>query len=146
MRPTYRHILLLLLAFSVLTGSVGIAATQRFCAMMGMEISPDKADKPEETGCCKKEAAPKKSCQEAASQVAKEDCCSTSTTYHKLDNLTVKLTDKVVFYSIQPALVSSFLVPPTVALEASSSWPSFTDTSPPLAGRDLLTRLHILNL
>jgi hypothetical protein len=146
MRPTYRHILLLLLSFSVLTGSVGIAATQRFCAMMGMEISPAKAEKMEEMGCCKKKAQPKKSCEAGAAQVEKKGCCSSSTTYHKLDNLALKLTDKVVFYFLQPALVSSFLVPPTMVLVTSSSWPSFTDTSPPLAGRDLLTRLHILNI
>ncbi|QHL86904.1 hypothetical protein GU926_05410 [Nibribacter ruber] len=146
MRPSYRHIILLLLAFSVLTGSVGIAATQRFCAMMGMELPAAKAEKMKEMDCCKKKAQPKKSCQEAAAQVDKKECCSSSTTYHKLDNLALKLSDKVVFYALQPALVSSFLTPPTTAVIISSSWPSFTDTSPPLTGRDLLTRLHILNI
>ncbi|GAA4301374.1 HYC_CC_PP family protein [Nibribacter koreensis] len=146
MRPTYRHILLLLLAFSVLTGSVGIAATQRFCAMMGMEISPAKAEKMEEMGCCQKKAQANKSCEAAAAQVEKEDCCTASITYHKLDNLALKLSDKVVFYTLLPALTSSYIVPPTFVLVASSSWPSFTDASPPLAGRDLLTRLRILNI
>ena len=146
MRPTYRHIILLLLAFSVLTGSVGIAATQRFCAFMGMEMSSVKKGKTEKAGCCHKKETPQQACQETAAQVDEKQCCFSSTSYHKLDNLAVKSGDKFAFYALQPALVSSFLMPPTVALASAWSWPIFTDTSPPLAGRDLLTRLHILNI
>ncbi|RNI27107.1 hypothetical protein EFA69_13100 [Rufibacter immobilis] len=143
MRWKSRNIVLLLLVFSLLTGSVGMAATQRFCAMLGMDSKPAASKEMKAMGCCTKKQKPT-SCPEAAAKVEKQKCCSVSTTHHKLDVQSALKFDKVEVLTLQPMLVSSFLLPQISATAQSSTWPLYTDTSPPLAGKDLLHRLHIL--
>jgi hypothetical protein len=133
-----------MLAFSLLTGSVGVAATQRFCAMLGMGPSHEMTWEMEKMGCC---AAKKKPpCPEGTTQVDKTPCCSEATTHHKLDVPTTLKFSKVEFVALLPALTSVFLLPPVATAPVKGIWPFYANTSPPLAGRDLLHRLHILNI
>lgn len=135
---------LLVLAFSLLTGSVGMAATQRFCAMLSMAPSQEMTRKMEEMGCCK--AKKKASCPDGTTRVDKTPCCSVATTHHKLDIPSTLKLSKVEFVALPPALASVFLLPPVALTPIEGSWPFYSDTSPPLAGRALLHRLHILNI
>ncbi|MBA9076408.1 hypothetical protein [Rufibacter quisquiliarum] len=151
MRTKTRHIVLLLLVFSLLTGSVGVAGTQRFCAMLGMAIpSSAAAKKMEKMGCCSKKkkapACPKPDKAPKTTSVSKKACCSEATTYQKLDVETSLKFSKVEFLAIAPALTSTFLLPPVTLATEANSWPLYSDSSPPLAGKDLLHRLHILNI
>ncbi|WP_205502037.1 hypothetical protein [Rufibacter psychrotolerans] len=139
-----RPIVLLILAFSLLTGSVGVAATQRFCAMLGMTAAPSAAKKMADMGCCSKKQKP--ACPEAAAKVGKEKCCSVSTTHHKLDVESLLTYDKVELVALPPMLVSSFLLPLVPTAAPATTWPLYSDSSPPLAGKELLHRLHILNI
>ncbi|MBC3538663.1 hypothetical protein ACFSC6_19650 [Rufibacter sediminis] len=109
-----------------------------------MSPSQDPAQKMEEMGCCatKKKAA----CPEGTTQVEKASCCSVSTTLHKLDIPSTLKFSKVEFAALPPALASVFLLPPVVGAPEEGAWPNYSDTSPPLAGRALLHRLHILNI
>ncbi|WP_192821369.1 hypothetical protein [Rufibacter sp. LB8] len=141
-----RHILLLLLAFNVLTGSVGMAATQRFCAMLGMAPSAAAAEKMEKMGCCK---AKKKTpvCPTAeTTTLDKTPCCTVATTFHTVDVAPTNKLPKVEFAVLAAVPETSFLVPFLGAQSVSKGWPLYSDSSPPLAGIDLLHRLHILNI
>ncbi|MFC6999195.1 HYC_CC_PP family protein [Rufibacter roseus] len=143
MRGKLQHIVLLAMAFSILTGSVGMAATERFCAMLGMAPSAMAVEKMEKAGCCAKEEKPV--CPDAP-VLEKKDCCSLTTTHQKLEvESTLKLT-KVEMLAIPAFISNPFPLPPVQEAVVLSTWPFYTDTSPPLAGRDLLHRLHILNI
>jgi hypothetical protein len=135
---------LFLLVFSLLTGSVGVAATQQFCAMLGMSSSTAAAAEMKAMGCCAKQEKP--ACPAGAASVDKTPCCSSATIFHKLDITTSLKLSKLEFSVAPPMLVHSFLLPPPVLPLVTEKWPFYTDTSPPLAGKDLLHRLHILNI
>ncbi|WP_207435011.1 HYC_CC_PP family protein [Sabulibacter ruber] len=139
-----RNIVLLALAFCLLTGSVGVAATQRFCAMLGMPVSPDSGEKGQKMNCCTKKQKP--ACPETTAKVDKAKCCSISVTHHKLDVQSALKFDKVEMVALPPMLVNTFLLPPTPTSIQTKAWPLYSDTSPPVAGRELLHRLHILNI
>ncbi|RNI29281.1 hypothetical protein EFB08_07625 [Rufibacter latericius] len=112
--------------------------------MLGMAPSQDAAQKMEEMGCCT--AKKKPACPEGTTQVDKTPCCSVSTTHHKLDVPSTLKFSKVEFVALLPALTSVFLLPPVATATVEGSWPYYSDTSPPRAGRDLLHHLHILNI
>lgn len=137
-----KHILVLALAFSVLTGSVGMAATERFCAMLGVSLDSPGQEKMEKMGCCSKKEKP--ACP-TETKTAKKKCCSVSTTFQKLDIESSLKLQKVEFVSMPMALANPFPLPLAAVLApTASTWPFYADTSPPLAGRDLLHRLHTL--
>lgn len=143
MRGKLQHIVVLAMAFSILTGSVGMAATERFCAMLGMVPKASAMEKMEKAGCCEKKEKP--ACPDAP-VLDKEDCCSVTTTYHNLEvESTLKLT-KVELVAVPVFLSNPFPLPPVQKVAALNTWLFYSDTSPPLAGRDLLHRLHILNI
>ncbi|MGV3540984.1 MAG: hypothetical protein ACO1OQ_14310 [Rufibacter sp.] len=150
MRTKTRHMVLLLLVFSLLTGSVGVAGTQRFCAMLGVAIPSAAAKKMEKMGCCAKKkkapACPKPDKAPKTTSVSKKACCSEAVTYQKLDVESALKFSKVEFIALAPALTSTFLLPPAITPAISGGWPLYSDSSPPLAGKDLLHRLHILNI
>jgi len=144
MRGKLRHIVVLAMAFSVLTGSVGMAATQRFCAMLGMAASPAAADKMEKMGCCSKREKP--GCPDSP-KLEKKNCCSVSTTYNKLEVESALKFSKVELLALPAAIANPFPLPPVAfTVSTASTWPFYSDTSPPLGGRDLLLRLSILNI
>ncbi|WP_460893398.1 hypothetical protein [Rufibacter soli] len=142
MRVKLSHLVLLLLVFSLLTGSVGVAATQRFCAMLSTTAGADQ--KMEDMKCCSKKAAD--SCPEKAPRFIKKPCCTFSTTYQKLEVVSSAPSSKVQFPVILSVPTSFFSQPGFSALATQVAWPLYSDSSPPLAGRQLLQRLHILNI
>ncbi|WP_181306816.1 hypothetical protein [Rufibacter sp. XAAS-G3-1] len=109
-----------------------------------MAPSQDAAQEMEAMGCC--EAKKKPACPEGTTQVDKTPCCSVFTTHHKLDIPSTLKLSKLELMALPPALTSVFLLPTVVLTTVEGSWPNYSDTSPPLAGRDLLHRLHILNI
>ncbi|KAA3437540.1 hypothetical protein [Rufibacter hautae] len=142
MRGKLRHIVLLVVAFCLLTGSIGVAATHRFCAMLGMSQMEEAGLKSDGSDCCAAEK--KSSCPAEVTKVDQQSCCSFSVTYHKLDIPSILKFSKVELLAISPMLTTSFLVPPVATVPVIGSWAFYSDSSPPLAGRELLHRLHTL--
>ena len=142
MRGKLSHLVLLLLVFSLLTGSVGTAATQRFCAMLSIAQGSDQ--KMEDMGCCSEKATDP--CPEEAPRFIKKPCCSFSTTHQKLEVVSATPISKVQFPVVLPFQARSFLQHISQASATLVAWPLYSDSSPPLAGRQLLQRLHILNI
>ena len=95
-------------------------------------------------GCCASKKLP--ACPKGGSTLDKETCCKVATSYQKLEIETGLVISKVQFTLAlpQPALPSFLFGRSTPTLP--QAWPFYTDTSPPLAGRQLLQRLHILNI
>ncbi|WP_210490711.1 hypothetical protein [Rufibacter aurantiacus] len=142
MRGKLRHIVLLAVAFCLLTGSIGVAATHRFCAMLGMSPIEEIGLQSGGMECCAAEK--KSSCQDEVTKVEQQSCCSSSVTYHKLDIPSTLKFSKVELLALMPVLTTSFLMPPVSTAPAIGSWAFYSDSSPPLAGRELLHRLHTL--
>lgn len=136
---------LLALVLCLLTGSVGVAATQRFCAMLGMS-SPAAAAKMQRMGCCQK--ARKNHCAKDQNQAQLDKkCCSVATTYHKLDITTSLKFNKVELAALPPMLLPSHFFTLLVPVQSSGTdWPLYSDTSPPLTGRELLQRIQLLRI
>ncbi len=139
-----RHIVVLALAFSILTGSVGMAATVRFCAMLGVSLNASAQLATEKMSCCTKPDKP--DCSKEAEKSNKK-CCTVALTHQKLSLESPTKFAKVEFLSLPAALANPFPLPLVASDGPVVITGSFySDTSPPLAGRDLLTRLQILNI
>lgn len=139
-----KHIAVLAMAFSILTGSVGMAATERFCAMFGVTLDGPAQAKMEKMGCCSKEEKP--GCP-VKLKMDKKKCCSISTTYEKLDVESSLKFSKVEFVSLPAVLANPFPLPLVArTTPTSDNWPFYSDTSPPLAGRDLLNHIQVLTI
>ncbi|AKQ45982.1 hypothetical protein TH63_10545 [Rufibacter radiotolerans] len=121
---------------------MGMAATQRFCAMLS--TSPATGQDLEGMGCCAEKAT--NDCPEEAPRFARKPCCSFSTTHQKLDVVSVAPISKVQFTAFFPAQVPFLLRPVMAARAATVAWPLYSDASPPLTGRQLLQRLHTLHI
>ena len=129
-RKANRHILVVLLALSVLLGSLGVALSETICRMTGSSASAATTSK----ACC---TAPTNSSDQ-------DNCCEKSVSYEKLEPVAVQkqynLLAPVFFFS-----ASKPLLPLGIAgASAEARLYSYTDSSPPLHGRDLLHRYHVL--
>ncbi|MEJ8755817.1 hypothetical protein WG947_02315 [Pontibacter sp. H259] len=126
MKNLIRHIVLLVLALSIALGSVGIALGQQLCqmVMVGSTATPEK----EMSGCC----------SESDSSDSEDDCCTLKVTYKKLDLVTTakaEITKKA--FEFTPFIVPQPLQFIPVKATAQTIL-TYSDSSPPLSGRDIL--------
>ncbi|WP_276496535.1 HYC_CC_PP family protein [Pontibacter litorisediminis] len=130
MRNTFRHSAILLLALSILLGSFGVALTQQLCQLASIQSTTAVADQ-----CCDKSDLP---------DTGKASCCEEHVAYHKLEPVS---TPKE--FSLQvPALAFTPPTPFVAVYQASQQTQQavlrYTNSSPPLYGRDLLHFLQLL--
>ncbi|MCX2740176.1 hypothetical protein [Pontibacter anaerobius] len=131
MRSILRHIVLLALTLSVVMGSVGVALSKQLCQVTGLQ--PASASSLPET-CC---AAPE-------NKESKDDCCQEHVAYQKLE----PVPEQKLFHLQVPLLAPDIQLPDALKY-ASGINPhirvyTYTNTSPPLHGRQLLHFLHTL--
>ncbi|WP_108211811.1 HYC_CC_PP family protein [Pontibacter mucosus] len=130
MRNTFRHTVLLALSLSVLLGSFGVALSSRFCEVTG--LSPNAV------------AAQPDTCCEHPEDGETDDCCEKQVSYEKLE----PVQEHKAFHLPQPLLSQSAALRPVLHFlaGATTSQPIYTysDSSPPLYGRQLLYFLHTL--
>ncbi|HEY4650628.1 MAG TPA: hypothetical protein VIG72_04395 [Pontibacter sp.] len=134
MKSQLRHITLLLLALSIALGSVGIALGQQLCQMAMLSSTSKPAQ--EMKGCCSKSER---------SDTA-DDCCTLKVTHKKLDVVSTTKADLLQkVYLAAPAIfpAPAYFLPVPVPTKQVLS---YSDSSPPLSGRDILLQKHILRV
>jgi len=129
---TIRHTVTLLLTLCILLGSVGVALSEQLCLMTGMrEYGTEK---------------PMDHCCEAPVSQAddEEGCCTVALSFEKLEpvsSLKVFQLEAPVFFAVPFTPLFTTWSP---SLATDQCVYTYSDSSPPLYGRSLLHRLHIL--
>jgi hypothetical protein len=129
---TIRHTVTLLLILSILLGSFGVALSEQLCLMTGLKMSAmqEQAD-----GCCQ---------EPDTQEAAEDDCCTTELSFEKLEpvsSIKVFNLDAPVYFALSFTPLFTTWAPAT-ALDPRVL--TYSDSSPPLYGINLLHRLHIL--
>jgi hypothetical protein len=120
-----------LLTLSVLLGSVGVALSEQICLMTGLKQPAGQ----NLTDSC---------CQEPDSNAEEDSCCTEALSFEKLEPVSAQKAfhlEVPVFFNqpLNPLLLVLALVP-----GADQRLLTYSDSSPPLYGRQLLHQLHIL--
>ncbi|WP_299707260.1 hypothetical protein [uncultured Pontibacter sp.] len=122
----------MLLTLSILLGSFGVALSEQLCLMTGLKSS---AVLEEMDGCC----------QETDPQEAEtDDCCTTALSFEKLEpvsSLKSLSLEVPVFFAVAFTPLFTTWAP---AIAVDQRILTYSDSSPPLYGINLLHRLHIL--
>lgn len=127
------------LSFAVLLGSVGLTVSEHICLTSGkVLLSYHQKEDP-----CTKHA--KTECEKPSPELAfKKKCCEFKLDQHKLELAPQVKFTQFSFAWIAPQITFS-LVFPTV-LQTEQAVLQYTNSSPPLYGKDLLYSLHILRV
>jgi len=130
-RKTTSHIVLILLTLCILLSSTGVALSEQLCRMAGMEKA---AAKKEMTGCCKKPAP----------EADEDACCTVKLSFEKLEPVSSLKT-----FQLELPVFFAHLPTPIIfrwddRLTTDQRIFTYSDSSPPLYGRNLLHRIHIL--
>ncbi|SIR22055.1 hypothetical protein SAMN05421545_2764 [Pontibacter lucknowensis] len=129
---TIRHTVILLLTLSILLGSFGVALSEQLCLMTGLKMS---AAQEQTDGCC----------QESDTQeTTEDDCCTTALSFEKLEPVSsIKSLSLEIPVFVAVAFTPLFTTwSPAIATDQRIL--TYSDSSPPLFGIELLHRLHIL--
>jgi hypothetical protein len=125
------HTVPLLLALCVLLGSVGVALTEQLCLMTGLK----KVEALAHSEDC---------CQQKGPATEEDTCCTEQVSFAKLETASSqKITDLTLPAFFQAAVKLSYKAKPE-ALATDQRILTYSDTSPPLYGRGLLHRFHVL--
>ncbi|WP_222621690.1 HYC_CC_PP family protein [Pontibacter cellulosilyticus] len=132
MKNILRHSVLSLLILSILLGSVGVAFSEQFCLMAGVRASElnEVADE-----CCE---------QEKTANKEADDCCDEAVQYEKLEPVSSQKAFNLQLPVYFPNQLKPFLTKQAASQAAEQLVYTYTDSSPPLYGRKLLHKLHIL--
>jgi hypothetical protein len=139
MKTLLKRSVVLWLSLAVLLSSVGLTVSEHIClisgkVMLSYEHKEDPCTKHEKTDC-------KNAGQE---QLIKKKCCEFKLDQHKLELAAqVKLTQFSFAWVAQPVTFS--LLFPTV-LQPEQEVLQYTNSSPPLYGKNLLYSLHVLRV
>ncbi|GGG06259.1 HYC_CC_PP family protein [Pontibacter amylolyticus] len=137
MNQTIRHTVLLLLTLSILLGSFGVALSEQLCLMTGLKMT---AAQGQDGSCCQKPGM-----QEHKEQQSNEDdCCTTALSFEKLEpvsSLKGFALELPVFFAVTFTPLFATWAP---AVATDQRILTYSDSSPPLYGRQLLHSLHIL--
>ena len=121
----------------MLLGSFGVALSEQLCRMSGISMS---AAKEQMDGCCQKPDPQKDNNQ----KTEEDDCCTTELSFEKLEPVS-----SIKAFALEiPAIIAINFTPlfstwaPAVATDQRIL--TYSDSSPPLYGRQLLHSLHIL--
>ncbi|MDX5345862.1 MAG: hypothetical protein LPJ89_02640 [Hymenobacteraceae bacterium] len=132
MKGLTRHIAFtFLLCFSVLFSSVGMTLQEHFCLMSGEPVEQTNDH------CCTKDEA-------KAEKTDGENCCELHTEHQKLEPVQQLKTFSLQLPAFFPAPQTFSFVPEQVAVQQTDLSLFYSDSSPPLAGRNLLTFIQIL--
>ncbi|WP_370583188.1 hypothetical protein [Pontibacter sp. FD36] len=132
MNQTIRHTVTLLLTLSILLGSFGVALSEQLCLMTGLKMSAmqEQAD-----GCCQ---------EPNTQEAAEDDCCTTELSFEKLEPVSsiksLSLEIPVFFAAAFTPLFTTWAPEPATDQRILT----YSDSSPPLYGIQLLHRLQIL--
>lgn len=119
------HTILLLLALSILLSSVGIGLSEKLCRMAGFGAMAAPAS----SECC------------LSTDTSDSDCCEEHVSYEKLEPVsTIKHLQVPVFF----LTVAKPLLPQQPVTLLAAEVLTYSDNSPPLAGRKLLQRYQVL--
>jgi hypothetical protein len=134
---TIRHTVTLLLTLSILLGSFGVALSEQLCLMTGIRTP---AAQEQMDGCCQKPDS-----QEDDKQGSEDDdCCTTAMSFEKLEpvsSLKAFSLELPVFFAVNFTPLFTTWAP---AVATDQRILTYSDSSPPLYGRQLLHSLHIL--
>ena len=127
-----RHTFTVLLTLSILLSSFGAAFSEQLCLMSGMR----KAEVlKQEAGCC----------EEPSSQSEAEDgCCTVKVSFEKLEPVSNLKAFALEAPALLAVLLRPLVFPALSAVATDRRILTYTDSSPPLYGRSLLHRIHIL--
>ena len=139
MKSLLKRSVCLWLSLVVLLGSVGLTVSEHICLTSGkILLSFQQKEDP-----CTKHA--KSDCEKPSSELAfKKKCCEFKLDQHKLEQAAQQKLTQFAFVWVLPQ--STFLpVFPTV-LQTEQQVLTYTNSSPPLYGKDLLYSLHLLRV
>ena len=126
----------------VLTLSTGMGLAEHTCLMSGKKTAATEHRK----GCCAKKPAKATSHAGNEATVKADNCCEVETQYIHIDFVSFQEKFAKLFANLY-AMVAGKLVDVFNALASKSDTAcSYTNSSPPLAGRTLLARHCILNV
>jgi hypothetical protein len=139
-----KHIVSFVLAVHILLSSVGIALHKRICSMpeMGTSISLFVAD---DEACCAKKTT--KHCQKPVKKRPPVNpCCEFESDFLKTDfNTPISASLEIDFQILATIIELPFAYQPDNLLIINQlAIPLYTDTSPPLSGREILLQKHTL--
>ncbi|MDO6389135.1 hypothetical protein Q4E40_03280 [Pontibacter sp. BT731] len=137
MIQTIRHTVTLLLTLSILLGSFGVALSEQLCLMTGIRTL---AAQEQMDGCCQKPDSQEDDKQESED----DDCCTTAMSFEKLEpvsSLKAFSLELPVFFAVTFTPLFTTWAP---AVATDQRILTYSDSSPPLYGRQLLHSLHIL--
>ncbi len=121
----------LLLTLSIILSSVGVALSEQICFMTGIKQVAPVAQKDD---CCQKPVQEKSA----------DSCCGVDISYEKLE----PVSSLKYFHAVQSAAITeaikfiAFYNP--FHFREDKHLFNYTDSSPPLYGRDLLLKINIL--
>jgi hypothetical protein len=126
----------------VLTLSTGMGLVEHTCLMSGKKTASAEHRK----GCCAKKSTKAASHAGDEATIKADNCCEVETQYIHVDFVSFQEKFAKLFANLY-AMVAEKLVDVFNALVGKSDTAcSYTNSSPPLAGRALLTRHCILNV
>lgn len=120
----------------VLTFNTGMGLVEHTCLMSGKKTMSDEHRK----GCCSKKSAQSASAMGEEATLKADNCCEVDTHYIQVDF--VSLQEKFsklfayLYFIVAEKLVNVF----NALLDKSETACSYTNSSPPLAGRTLLAK------
>ena len=139
MKTLLKRSVALWLSFAVLLGSVGLTVSQHICLTSGkVMLSYQQKEDP-----CTKHA--KSDCEKPGAGLAfKKKCCEFKLDQHKLEQAAQQKFAQFTFVWIAPDLTFSPVFPTVLRTEQQVL--TYSNSSPPLYGKDLLYSLHILRV
>lgn len=139
MKTLFKRSLALWLSFAVLLGSVGLTVSEHICLTSGkVLLSYQQKEDP-----CSKHA--KSDCEKPTPELAlKKKCCAFKLDQHKLEQAAQQKLTQFTFTWIAPEITFSPVFPSVLQTEQAVY--QYTNSSPPLYGKDLLYSLHILRV
>ena len=126
----------------VLTLSTGMGLVEHTCLMSGKKATSAEHRK----GCCAKKTGQSTSKAGNEATVKADNCCEVETQYIHIDFVSFQEKFAKLFASLYAMLAQTLGHVFNALVEKSDTALSYTNSSPPLAGRTLLTRHCILNV
>ena len=139
MKSLLKRSVCLWLSLVVLLGSVGLTVSEHICLTSGkVLLSYQQKEDP-----CAKHA--KSECEKPSSELAfKKKCCEFKLDQHKLEQAAQQKLTQFAFTWITPQSTFSPVFP--TVLQTEQQVLTYTNSSPPLYGKDLLYSLHLLRV
>ena len=126
-----RHTVPLLLSLCILLGSVGVALSEQLCQMTGLK----KAEVLAQNDAC---------CENGKAASEEDSCCTEEVTFAKLETVSsqkaLAIALPVFFYTEAKPAFNGL----QNNLATDKRLLTYSDSSPPLYGRELLNRLQVL--